>query len=315
MMAVRPASRIVRSWHMDSRRWDGYAPRDDDIVIVTHPKCGTTWTQQIVSLLVFQSAEPRPVMDISPWIDARFRTAIDEVMAKIDAQGHRRFLKTHLPLDAIPLYDGVSYIHVARDGLDAFMSWHNHTLRYNRFALLDEEGMADETIGRPYPRPARSVGGFFKAWMGDADAPCGVEPDAAAFFDLERSCWTARSRPNLLMVHYSDMVGDLSSEMRRIADFLDIDTPSALWPDLVEAAGFEAMRRNGKAILPAAEGAWQGGHEGFLFKGANERWRGVLGKADVARYRDRAQGQLSPGLDRWLRVGRAGAGEPRTSPD
>ena len=82
--------------------------------------------QQIVSLLVFQSPEPRDIQNESPWIDMRVRP-IEEVTERIEAQTHRRFLKTHLEFDALPIYDSVRYIHVARDGRDAFISWYNHS--------------------------------------------------------------------------------------------------------------------------------------------------------------------------------------------
>jgi hypothetical protein len=51
-MLVRPALREYRTWTLDSRYWNGYAPRPDEIIIATAPKCGTTWMQQIVSSLV-----------------------------------------------------------------------------------------------------------------------------------------------------------------------------------------------------------------------------------------------------------------------
>ena len=39
----------------DSSRWDGFEFRDGDIIISTPPKCGTTWTQTICALLIFQT--------------------------------------------------------------------------------------------------------------------------------------------------------------------------------------------------------------------------------------------------------------------
>ena len=125
-MLVQPAQRDYRTWIIDSRRWEHYRPRPEDIVIATYPKCGTTWMQRIVDLLVFQTPEPRPIMQISPWIDRRFPEPIEAVAARIEAQDHRRFLKAHLPVDGLPIYDEVKYIHVARDGRDACMSFHNH---------------------------------------------------------------------------------------------------------------------------------------------------------------------------------------------
>jgi aryl sulfotransferase len=282
-----------------------------DVVIATYPKCGTTWMQQIVSLLIFQSAEPRPVTVMSPWIDVRFTAPIGDMLALIEAQSHRRFLKTHLPFDALPIYEGVSYIHVARDGLDAVMSWHNHQSRYQRFRQLDAAGEGDETIARPYPRPAEDPREFFRNWMGLTPER---EQDVSAdnYFDTERTYWTARSDPNVLMVHYNDLTADLGAEMRRIAAFLRIETPEALWPDLVNAATFETMKRDGGAIMPFANAAFAGGHEGFIYSGKNERWREALTGEDVELYRARAAEELSPALNTWLKGGR-GRSDPRTA--
>lgn len=118
-MLLRHPLREYRTWSSDSRYWDGFAPRPDDIIIATAPKCGTTWMQQIVSSLVFQDAEVRALPSVSPWVEARFRFSADQVRDAIAALPHRRFLKTHLPIDGLPLYDGVKYIFVARDGRDA----------------------------------------------------------------------------------------------------------------------------------------------------------------------------------------------------
>ena len=310
-MNVHAPTRIVRTWHMDSRRWAGYRPREGDVIVGTYPKCGTTWTQQIVSLLLFQSPEPRAISTVAPWIDARFTVPIDKMLETIEAQSHRRSLKSHLPLDALPYVHDVRYIHVARDGLDAFMSWHNHSTRYNRSNLLDDAGLADETIAKPYPRPQEDPRDFFQSWMGLVP---GTESDvsAKAFFDTERTWWAARDRPNMLFVHYNDLSANLDLEMRRIADFLKIKTPATLWPDLVHAASFEAMKRDGGALMPNAGTAWLGGHEAFLFQGRNERWRGILSEAEVELYRARAAQELTPGLALWLSHGRNNK-DPRMS--
>jgi aryl sulfotransferase len=45
-MLVRAPIREYRTWVVDSRYWAGYIPRDDDIIIASAPKCGTTWMQQ-----------------------------------------------------------------------------------------------------------------------------------------------------------------------------------------------------------------------------------------------------------------------------
>src|SRR5579862_9517757 len=104
-MLIRPALREYRTWTLDSRYWDGYSPRHDDIIIASAPKCGTTWMQQIVSSLVFRDAQVRALPMVSPWIEARFRYSADQVCDILAAMPYRRFLKTHLPIDGLPLYD------------------------------------------------------------------------------------------------------------------------------------------------------------------------------------------------------------------
>jgi aryl sulfotransferase len=56
---VRPALQDVRTRVFDSARWAGYQPRSDDIIVATYSKCGTTWAQRIVSMLIFASPEAR----------------------------------------------------------------------------------------------------------------------------------------------------------------------------------------------------------------------------------------------------------------
>jgi aryl sulfotransferase len=233
-MLSRAPMRVIRDWACDSRRWSNYKPREGDIVIATAPKVGTTWMQQIVNLLIFQSAQPRTLGELSPWIDCRFRKPIDEVLSTIETQTHRRFLKSHLPLDALPIYDEVRYIHVARDGRDACMSLLNHNNSFvpEAYEVFDKIGLADETIKRPYPRLPKTEREFFLYWIDNKqDLPTRMSD---GFFSLERSYWTERRRSNLLLVHYNDLKADLTGEMKRIADFLGITTPNALWPQLVK---------------------------------------------------------------------------------
>jgi aryl sulfotransferase len=316
-MLLNAPTKEVRSWTTDSRRWAGYRPRTGDIVIATAPKCGTTWTQQIASLLVFQSTEPREIQNISPWIDFRL-PPVDAVMGFIEAQTHRRFLKSHLPFDALPFYEEVRYIHVARDGRDAFMSWHNHTSHYTQHAIemQSKAGLDDETIARPRPASDPSPHVQFATWMTEGpDARLVDDSPASNFFHMERSWWAERKRPNVLLVHYNDMKADLDGEMRRLAAFLDIPISDEVWPGLVDAAGFEFMREHGATLLPRAAMSWDKGHERFINQGVNERWRAALTAEDLACYDARVANELSPSCSAWVAQGRLAAGDPASLPD
>ena len=317
-MRIRPALREYRTWTLDSRYWDGYAPRPDDIIIATAPKCGTTWMQQIVSSLVFQDAQARPLPVVSPWVEARFRYTADEIRDIFEAQRHRRFLKTHLPFDGLPLFDEVKYLHVARDGRDAVLSMHNHFtgLSEAQVARFDVIGREDPVIGRPYERPLPDVTDYFRNWIATKPARGPVEgPPSPFFFDIESGYWDERKRPNVLLVHYADLSSDLEGEMRRIASFLGIEVDDELWPSLVRAAGFEVMQAAGDELMPQTKAMFAEGSKRFFNKGVNGRWRAALTDDDLALYESKAREWLSPGLAAWLQGGRQQVGDPRDAAD
>ena len=93
-----------RSALIDGQRWDNFKVRDDDIIITTSYKAGTTWVQGICASLVFQAPEPPVPQDqLSPWLDANFGP-IEDVLARLEALESRRDIKTPLPLDGLRFF-------------------------------------------------------------------------------------------------------------------------------------------------------------------------------------------------------------------
>ncbi len=136
-----------------------------------------------------------------------------------------------------------------------------------------------------------------------------------SFFQFERSWWGERHRSNVLLVHYNDLKADLSGEIQRVADYLDIHVSPDIWPRLVEAAGFEAMRRDGDTLMGAGAAMFQGGGRTFFYKGTNERWRGVFREEDLTLYEAKAEAMFSHACARWVAQGRLEAGDPRSMID
>ena len=99
---VPPPLRRYRGFMADSDRWRRFAFREGDVVITTPSKCGTTWMQSIVGMLVLGRPDlGEPIGRLSPWLDMLIVTD-EEVFGRLEAQRHRRFIKTHTPLDSIP---------------------------------------------------------------------------------------------------------------------------------------------------------------------------------------------------------------------
>ena len=82
--------REYHSHHFDSTIWNDFTFRDDDIIIATYAKSGTTWLQQIVSQLIFNGAEGLEVAEMSPWLDLRIPPK-EVKLPPVEQQQHRRF--------------------------------------------------------------------------------------------------------------------------------------------------------------------------------------------------------------------------------
>lgn len=309
---IRGAIRETRNMAMDSRRWDGFVPRPGDVVVATYQKCGTTWMQRIVDMLIHQSTDPRPIMETYPWLDATMYGPIEPMLAMLDAQTHRRSIKSHLPFDSLPVYDGVRYIHVARDGRDACLSMHNHRQGVPEALIQQMRAASSGKAASGLSNVPAEPRDFFLQWIADAEAG-GSSSGMLSFFEFEKTYWAERARPNLLLVHHADLLADLKGEMARISAFLGIDTPSGMLDEIAKAGDFAAMKAEGAALLPQLGEQLDHGHQRFLNKGTNGRWKGVLTQDDIARYEKLIDASLTRSAANWLEHGRLVAGDPRTS--
>ncbi|HZI39338.1 MAG TPA: sulfotransferase domain-containing protein [Acidimicrobiia bacterium] len=297
-------TRTYRHHHLDSTRWDAVSLRPGDIVVSTSAKAGTTWMQRILSLLVFGTGPlPDVLSKVSPWIDCRYTDPLDEVVARIEAQEHRRFFKTHLPVDALPFDEKVRYIVVGRDTRDVFMSLWNHYRNYTE--VMYAAIAAGDPPGEPLPRCPDDLRWLWTQWLTRSSFPW--ESDGWPFWSHHyhaAAWWEFRALENVLLIHYNDLQRDLEGEMRRVADHVGIDVAEESWPALVAAAGFEAMKTDGARLLGPMD-RFAGGPDSFLYKGFNGRWRSALTPADLGLY-DAVVSGLDPALRAWLEDGRKG---------
>ncbi len=281
--------------YMDSTVWNDFPFRDDDIVIATYGKSGTTWMQQIVSQLLFAGAADLEVAAMSQWLDSRIKQS--EKLAVLEGQKHRRFVKTHLPVNALVYSPRAKYIYVGRDGRDVAWSLYNHLRNANEqnyYKFLNE---TPERIGPPLERPSGSVRDFFIEWLALDGYP------AWSWWENVRSWWTIRDLPNLLLVHFADLKADLPGEVRRIADFLEIYIDDGNWPAILKHSSFEYMRENGQKTVPRGGIQWDGGIKTFINQGTNGRWRETLSRDESRRYDELAREKLDEDCAKWLAKG------------
>jgi len=293
-------TRELMNHHMDSTIWNDFAFRDDDIVVATYAKSGTTWTQQIVGQLVYQGDEEVAIHDISPWVDLRVPPAAVK-LGMLEAQTHRRVVKTHLPLDALVFSPRAKYLYIGRDGRDVLFSFHNHHRRGNAlwYELLND---TPGRVGPPIDPPDPDVRAYFRTWL---------ERDGYPIWSLWEnvaSWWAVRDLPNVKLVHFNALKADLAGEMRAMARFLEVEVPEASWPAIVEHCGFDYMKAHAEKVAPLGGTIFDGGAGTFINKGVNGRWKDQLSADDSAAYEAMALKKLGPECARWLASGeRAGS--------
>lgn len=291
-MAVARKTRELRNHHMDSTVWEDFKFRNDDVVVATYGKSGTTWTQQIVGQILLGPDPELPIAEISPWIDLRIPPREVKLPA-LEAQTHRRFVKTHLPVDALRFSDKAKYIFIGRDGRDVIWSMYNHHANANALwyqALNDTPGR----VGPPIEPPPADICQYFRTWLERDGFPFWP------FWENIRSWWAIRDLPNVKVIHFADMKRDMGSQMRAIADFLGVNPKPEHWPDIERYCSFDWMKANARKATPLGGAFWDAGAETFINKGTNGRWQAVLSANDSAAYEARAIAELGKDCATWL---------------
>ncbi|XP_023220884.1 sulfotransferase 1C2-like [Centruroides sculpturatus] len=169
-----------------------YKPKPGDLFVVTYPKCGTTWMQYIVTVMMRKG---RPVIDArdylqnSPFLEF---TGVDALEYMTDPGP----IKSHLPFHLIPFSSEAKYIYVARNPKDCCVSFYHHTKSLPSYNFSD--GTFDE---------------FFEMFING-------QTDYGDYFDHHLSWYEHKNEPNIHFVTYEDLKADTKNEILKIAKFL-----------------------------------------------------------------------------------------------
>jgi len=284
-----PKMRRYHGFMADSDRWERFKLRPGDIIITTPSKCGTTWMQTIVGILLNQRTDLPPIGTISPWLDMQIRTE-EEVFGLLEKQTGRRFMKTHTPLDGLPRDTSVTYLAVIRHPLDVAMSDRDHMANMvpGRTTEMREAvaGKYEPVIERE--EEPQDPADFLRWFIDNHEQPMGSGP-----YGLEDYCqqigtyWDARAEPNVHLFHYADMWNDLGAEMRRVAAALMVPVDESRWPEFVQAATLKSMRERASEAAPDAHlGLWQSPEEFFRVGGTRD-WASLLSQEDIEHFDER----------------------------
>jgi len=295
-----------RTFLADSERWMRFEHRPGDIVISTPPKSGTTWTQMLCALSVFDGPDfPAQLDALSPWLDMLIRSE-DEVFSIYDRQTHQRFIKTHTPLDGLPLRDDVTYVVVGRDPRDVMVSWEHHRANMDLellMASIAEAGGLEDLAGVVAPAPPDPDPAVrFRQFVEEAPST-GLLSLANVLHHLGTG-WERRHQPNVGLFHFLDYQRDLVAEMARLSELCGFDLDRNRFEALAPEAGIARMRDRAHELAPGMAKAdhWKDA-TGFFRSGASGEWADRVTPDDLRRYAERVTELEPEPLARWAHEG------------
>ncbi|XP_037374666.1 amine sulfotransferase-like [Talpa occidentalis] len=234
---------------------DDFEIRDDDVFIVTYPKSGTIWTQQILSLIYFEKhrkrTETMETLDRVPFLEYNIRK-----VNYLNRPSPRLFC-THLPYYLVPKgfkNKKVKIIYVYRNPKDVLISFYHFS---NVVVRLEE---------------AQDLESYMERFLDGKVV-------GSVWFDHIRGWYEHRHDFNILFMMYEEMKKDLRSSVYKISRFVEKDLNEDDIDAIVNQATFQNMksdpRANYKAILKNEIGTrTDEGH--FMRKGTIGDWKNHL---------------------------------------
>ncbi|WP_227267405.1 sulfotransferase domain-containing protein [Roseobacter weihaiensis] len=274
----------------DTQIWDAFALRSDDIILSTPPKCGTTWSQAIIMMLIHGRAETdRPVWYDSHWLDCGFR---DQVVTKglLDDQTHRRCIKSHTPFDGIPFDPDVTYLTVYRHPIDVHFSLQKHV-----------ENMVSDILDFMYPG---SPGAAFERFLTAPASRAGTDDlSLASLVHHYRSFRAWSQLPNVHCFHYADLRRNTPGTIKRYAAAMNMTVSDTFVDEIAQASSFSSMkevtRHNQRS---AGKGAFVDETK-FFDSASSNKWQGRLTEQEMKDYHARFAELATPAEIAWLERG------------
>ncbi|XP_062043659.1 amine sulfotransferase-like [Lepus europaeus] len=197
---------------------DDFAIRDDDVFIITYPKSGTIWTQQILSLIYYVKHRNRTeninTIDRAPVLEYNFFNV------DFEKRQSPRLFASHLPYYLVPKglkNKKAKIIYVYRNPKDILVS-------YFHFANWVITFEPTDTI-------ERFMGKFLDGKV-----------VGSLWFDHIRGWYEHKHDFNILFMMYEDMKKDLRSSVIKISQFLERELSEEDVDAVVRQATFENMK-------------------------------------------------------------------------
>ncbi|MEE4188962.1 MAG: sulfotransferase domain-containing protein [Roseobacter sp.] len=279
----------------DTRIWDDFDLRLDDVVLSTPPKCGTTWSQAIIMMLLHgRAAQGTPVWKDSHWLDCGFRDQ-SCLKTQLDAQTHRRCIKSHTPFDGIPFNPDVTYITVYRHPIDLHFSLEKHVAN-----------MTSDVLDFMYPSDSATA---FDRFLEAPATMAGTDDlTLASFLHHYHSFAKWSHLPNVHMFHYADLTRDIRGQITAYAQVLGSSVPPELLEEIVRDSSFASMKNITRQHKRTDGNGPFADDTKFFDSATSNKWVGRLSESQLQSYRDKITLMAGANDVEWLEKGSSGLG-------
>jgi hypothetical protein len=253
-----------------------YQPMKGDVFVATQMKCGTTWAQQIAYEALSRGRGNlgddghRHMYALSPWIESRASVSLERA-PRVGERGHR-IIKTHFAVNLCPYDEAARYIYVTRHPVACFAS------------CIDFVRMLSGPLAPPLPE---LVDWFCSDSMWWRSWPEHVE-----------GWWRWQvDRPNVLFLHYEDMLDDLAGAVDRVAELLEVDLLPDERAEVVRKSGYGYMKKHEEAFEMSPPSFLTADGGTFFQSGRKDRDRAIdeADRTRIARFcRQRLEGGAYP---------------------
>ncbi|KAF2352256.1 Alkyl hydroperoxide reductase subunit C/ Thiol specific antioxidant [Trinorchestia longiramus] len=265
---------------------------ENDVLIMTMPKSGTTWTQELVWTMKKNPNLDNPAASIplhirSPILEADFLVdGVEELgnfkdfskekgadpkkgvflnMAK--AAERPRILKTHLTFDFLSdtVFTKAKVVYVIRDPRDVCISYHHHSKLFK-----------------------------YEGYTGNFDQYVDIFLEDSVmygpYWSHVKSAWDRRNLPNVLVVFFEKMKKNPKEETMKISKFLNVDLKEEQLEKLLKFTSFPEMKkRDDHCISKKDEDVFLNMtvakvEGGFFRSGISGGWKNVLSKEQKDRF-------------------------------
>ena len=242
-------------------RIKNFTLKDDDICLLTYPKCGTVWTQELITLVKndfdFKKTQEVPLAERGVMFDFPFLAGVlakdglpvERIFESMEHAPSPRLILSHLPFALLPddLSSKCKVIICLRNPKDTLVS------KYHFEKLMKMYGFVGD------------LETYFDLFMDD----CTVY---GSYFEYVKESWGNRHRDNVCLLFFEDMKKNLGGTLRKVAKFLGKDFTDEQIEQSVEFLSFKKMKERGAADgMQALKKEDSNGH--FMRKGESGDWK------------------------------------------